>query len=72
MKTIMIKDEVYEKLSTYKENKSFSEVLEELVDESRSAKIKRLRKYFGGMSQKKAGEILSTSKKIRNEFVINA
>lgn len=71
MRTIMIKDTVYEKLAVSKKDKSFSELLDELIEESRAAKMSRLRKYFGMISDKKAKEMSNSIKRIRKEFVIN-
>jgi len=67
----MIKDEVYDKLSVFKDGKSFSELLDELVEGSKAAKMARLRKYFGIIKSKKANEMYGTIKKIRKEFVVD-
>ncbi len=71
MKTIMIKDTAYGKLAAYKKNKSFSEILNELIEGSKTAKMAKLKQYFGSISDKKAKEMSRTIKRIRKEFVIN-
>ena len=48
-KTIMISNDAYEKLKSLKEkeDKSFSEVVIELVEDKGTKKMKDLKKYFG-------------------------
>ncbi len=70
MKTIMINDVVYEKLSVVKDNRSFSELLGELLAESRAARLYTLRKYFGVVGDKEAKAMRAASRKIRKELVI--
>jgi len=64
----MIKDEVYEKLLSIKGNASFSEVIARLIEESKRAKIARLKKYFGILSKNEAEELEKIARKIRNSF----
>jgi len=47
MKTIMIRDDVYNKLARIKGDKSFSDIIEELIEESISLRRKKIEKYFG-------------------------
>lgn len=68
MKTIMIKDTVYRKLSEVKNSKSFSELLDELVEESKTSKLSRLKKYIGIITEKEADSMEKASKKFRREF----
>ena len=46
-RTIMVSDEVYDKLKTLKNGSSFSEVITELIDESKSKKLSGLKACFG-------------------------
>ena len=68
MKTIIIKDTVYRKLSEVKNSKSFSELLDELVEESKTSKLSRLKKYIGIITEKEADSMEKASKKFRREF----
>lgn len=54
MKTIMISDETYEKLSSIKGKKSFTILLSELADKAKHAKPKDLEKFFGIMGNDEA------------------
>jgi len=51
MKTIMIRDDVYRKLNEIKGDKSFSDIIEELIEESLSLRKRKLKKYFGILSE---------------------
>jgi len=57
MKTILIRDDVYKKLNEIKGNKSFSDIIEELIEESLSLRKKKLEKYFGILSKEEAEEL---------------
>ena len=57
MKTIMIRDDVYKKLLEIKGDKSFSEVIEELIEESLSVRKKKIEKYFGILNEEEAEEL---------------
>lgn len=70
MRTIMIKDTVYRKLAVFKKDKSFSEVLDELVEASKAAKLERLKKYFGVISDKEARAMNAAAKRLRKELVV--
>ncbi|MEM0173196.1 MAG: antitoxin VapB family protein [Sulfolobaceae archaeon] len=67
MKTIMIRDDVYRKLLEIKGNKSFSEVIEELIEESLSVRRKRIEKYFGILSEGEAEELVKEIKEMREK-----
>jgi predicted CopG family antitoxin len=57
MKTIMIRDDVYNKLARIKGNKSFSDIIEELIEESISLRKKKIEKYFGILKDDEAKEL---------------
>jgi predicted CopG family antitoxin len=57
MKTIMIRDDVYNKLPKIKGNKSFSYIIEELIEESISLRRKKIEKYFGILKEEEAEEL---------------
>jgi len=67
MKTIMIRDEVYKKLVEIKGDKSFSDVIEELIEESLSLRKKRLERYFGILSKEDAEELMKKIKEMREK-----
>jgi len=66
MKTIMIRDDVYRKLNKIKGNKSFSDIIEKLIEESLSLRKKKLEKYFGILSEEEAKELEREIKEMRN------
>jgi predicted CopG family antitoxin len=57
MKTIMIRDDVYNKLARIKGDKSFSDIIEELIEESISLRRKKIEKYFGILKDEEAEEL---------------
>jgi predicted CopG family antitoxin len=65
MKTIMIRDDVYRKLNEIKGNKSFSDIIEELIEESLSLRKKKLEKYFGILSKEEAKKLEREIKEMR-------
>jgi predicted CopG family antitoxin len=67
MKTIMIKDDVYRKLNEIKGDKSFSDIIKELIEESLSLRKKKLKKYFGILSEEEAKELEREIKEMRNK-----
>ena len=67
MKTIMIRDDVYRKLNEIKGNKSFSDIIEELIEESLSLRKKKLKKYFGILSKEEAEELEKEIKEMRKK-----
>jgi predicted CopG family antitoxin len=73
MKTIMIRDDVYRKLNEIKGNKSFSDIIGELIEESLSLRKKKLEKYFGILSEEEAKELEKEIKEMkkRNDESIN-
>jgi len=73
MKTITVRDDVYRKLNEIKGNKSFSDIIEELIEESLSLRKKKLDKYFGILSKEEAKELEREIKEMRkiNDEIIN-
>jgi len=67
MKTILIRDDVYKKLNEIKGNKSFSDIIEELIKESLSLRKKKLKKYFGILSKQEAKELEGEIKEMRKK-----
>jgi predicted CopG family antitoxin len=67
MKTIIIRDDVYRKLNEIKGNKSFSDIIEELIEESLSLRKKKLEKYFGILSEEEAKELEKEIKEMRKK-----
>jgi len=65
MKTIMIRDDVYKKLVEIKGDKSFSEIIEELIEESLTLRRRKLEKYFGILNEEEAEEIMKEIKEAR-------
>jgi predicted CopG family antitoxin len=73
MKTIMIRDDVYNKLARIKGNKSFSDIIEELIEESISLQRKKIEKYSGILKEKEAEELkkeIYETRKNLNESII--
>lgn len=58
---------MYRKLLEIKGNKSFSEVIEELIEESLSVRRKRIEKYFGILSEGEAEELVKEIKEMREK-----
>ncbi|WP_236750788.1 antitoxin VapB family protein [Acidianus sp. HS-5] len=67
MKTIMIRDDVYEKLLEIKGDKSFSDAIEELIEESLSLRRKKIEKYFGILSKEEANELYKEIEEMRKK-----
>ncbi len=65
MKTMMIRDEVYKKLVEIKDDKSFSYVIEEVIEESLSSRRKKIEKYFGILSEGEVEEMLKEIREMR-------
>ena len=65
MKTIKVRDDVYRKLVEIKGDRSFSDVIEELIEESVSLRKKKLERYFGILSEEEAKEILKAIEESR-------
>ncbi len=68
MKTLMIEDRVYRKLRSVKGTKSFSKLLDALVEESKSIKKAKLKKYFGTLSKEEARQWEYAMGEIRKNF----
>jgi predicted CopG family antitoxin len=75
MKTIMIRDDVYNKLARIKGNKSFSDIIEELIEEAISLRRKKIEKHFGILKDEEAEElkkeITKIFKRIFNLKIVN-
>jgi len=73
MKTILIRDDIYKKLNEIKGDKSFSDIIEDLIEESLSLRKKKLDKYFGILSKEEAKELEREIKEMRkiNDESIN-
>ena len=65
MKTIMVSDETYKKLSTIKGKKSFTVLLAELVDRLKQTNKSDIMKFAGIMSKEDADESLRRISEIR-------
>jgi predicted CopG family antitoxin len=65
MKTIMISDETYRKLSSIKGEKSFTELLSELVDRLKQTNIKNIMDFAGIINDEEAEALQKTVNKIR-------
>ncbi|QXJ28879.1 VapB protein (antitoxin to VapC) [Saccharolobus shibatae B12] len=61
----MIRDDVYKKLFEIKGDKSFSEVIEELIKESLSVRRKKIEKYFGILNEEEARELAKEIEEMR-------
>ncbi|QXJ32166.1 VapB protein (antitoxin to VapC) [Saccharolobus shibatae] len=61
----MIRDDVYKKLLEIKGDKSFSEVIEELIKESLSVRRKKIEKYFGILNEEEARELAKEIEEMR-------
>ena len=68
MKTIMIDDKVYEKLRSIKGQRSFSKLLDSLVEESRARKKALLGKEFGTLTNGEAAEFENAIEEFRRNF----
>jgi Uncharacterized ACR, COG1753. len=72
MKTILIRDDIYKKLNEIKGDKSFSDIIEDLIEESLSLRKKKLDKYFGILSKEEAKELeieIKEMRKINDESI---
>ena len=57
VKTIMVRDDIYNRLLSLKGDSSFSEVIARLLEESKASRLVRLRRYFGILSEEEADEL---------------
>ncbi|MFP3166827.1 MAG: antitoxin VapB family protein [Candidatus Nanopusillus sp.] len=60
-------DDVYRKLNEIKGDKSFSDIIEELIEKSLSLRRKKLEKYFGILSEEKDEELEREIKEMRKK-----
>lgn len=65
MKTIMISDEAYRKLASIKGERSFTELVSELVDRLKQTNIQDILKFAGILGEKEADMLQDTIAKIR-------
>lgn len=65
MRTIMIKDTVYEKLAKMKDGKSFSELLEELAERDLNRKREAFRKMAGMLTKSEVKEMKKRIEEMR-------
>ncbi|MCL6089427.1 MAG: antitoxin VapB family protein [Candidatus Thermoplasmatota archaeon] len=64
----MIDDKVYEKLRSLKGQRSFSKLLDSLVEESRARKKALLGKEFGTLTNGEAAEFENAIEEFRRNF----
>ena len=68
MKTITISDEVYWKLVSIKGNKSFSEIIDELIRRNMEIRVKKIIE-LAGYGDKEAADVLEDiMNKVRDSF----
>ena len=65
MKTIMISDDAYNKLSSLKGNRSFTEVISDLVERQRKAKYESIKKFLGVIQKEEADDLQESIKETR-------
>ena len=70
MKTLMITDEVYRKLAAVKGERSFSELLDEILAAVKKERNARLTKFFGILSNKEADEMRKNVAEFRRNFKV--
>jgi len=68
MKTIMIDDETYEKLKRIKNNRSFSTLLSNLIDEARGREKSNIKKFYGILNEQEATMWESAISQSRDEL----
>ncbi len=68
MKSIMVTDQTYEKLSAIKADKSFTELLSELVDSLKKTRVNDLLKFAGRLNESEAKTLNAEVTKIRKGF----
>ncbi|ABP95229.1 MULTISPECIES: antitoxin VapB family protein [Metallosphaera] len=68
MKIVVIEDDVYRKLVEIKGDKSFSEIIENLIEELKVARNKRLMKFFGILKEDEAKQLEEDVRSVREEF----
>ena len=70
VKTIMIRDDIYNRLLSLKGDSSFSEVIARLLEESKTARVDRLRRYFGILKDEEAEELERIVEELRSRLRI--
>jgi len=68
VRTIMVRDDVYKRLLSLKGDSSFSEVIARLIEESKRARVDRLKRYFGILSDEEAEELEATVEGLRSRL----
>ncbi len=68
MKAILIKDAVYLKLLSFKKSKSFSDFIDELLEESKITEPDKIKKYSGIIGDKKANSTYVNVRKLRKNL----
>jgi predicted CopG family antitoxin len=71
MKTLMIKDEVYKKLSRIKGKKSFSELLDSMYEEKKDAKIEAFRKLKGILTDVEAKNAYKSIRELKKHAKVD-
>ena len=64
----MVRDDVYKRLLSLKGDLSFSEVIARLIEESKRARVDRLKRYFGILSDEEAEELEATVEGLRSRL----
>ncbi len=68
----MIRDDVYKKLVELKNDESFSEIIEKLIEDSINVRRNKLKKYFGILKDEEAkqleNEIANMRKNLNESF----
>ncbi len=68
MKTIMISDETYKKLASMKGKRSFTQLLSDMADHTRTAKLEDIDQFFGVMGKDEAERLQKSVAKHRRQF----
>ena len=66
----MIRDDIYNRLLSLKGDSSFSEVIARLLEESKTARVDRLRRYFGILKDEEAEELERIVEELRSRLRI--
>ena len=70
MKTLMITDEVYKKLAAVKGERSFSELLDEILADAKNERNIRLKRFFGVISDREADQMRKNVAEFRRNFKV--
>ncbi len=71
MKSIMVSDETYEKLTAIKGKKSFTELLSEMADKVKGTKFSDIEQFFGIMDKEEADQLQKFVAKRRKQFRVH-